>query len=106
DQVRRQTIEDRKAKFEAINTFVTSAGGWIISIPGAAEITIECTESSDLPQKLRDAGYKPEEIGRGTRLIPNATEEIIYKGEGEKRQTIRRLSHAGFVPVVRYAFTT
>jgi hypothetical protein len=37
-----RTVETRKEKFATLNTFVSDRQGWITSLPGAPEITIEC----------------------------------------------------------------
>jgi hypothetical protein len=105
---RQKRIDDRKEKFEALNIFVTRHGGWVTSVPGAMDVTIEVPETSELPGKLRDLGYLPVEIGRRERMVPNATTEEFYSSaiiDGERVNVkSRTVAHAGFVPVVMYAF--
>jgi hypothetical protein len=110
---RRQKIETRKARFETLNKFVTQHGGWVTSVPGGIDITIECTETSDLPEKLGDLGYELREVGRRERMAPNAVvEEFISNSRGEMepittpstRPISRRVAHAGLIRVVIYDF--
>jgi hypothetical protein len=101
---RRPTLEDRKAKFAAINEFVISAGGWLVSIPGEREVRLECLETSDLPQKLRDAGYELREDGEGQRIVPHAITERFTRGEST-RPVVHRVTHAGLCKVLKFSFT-
>ncbi|WP_315775099.1 MULTISPECIES: hypothetical protein [unclassified Bradyrhizobium] len=98
---KRKAIQSRKEKFEALNTFVTEDGGWVVSIPGEPLVTIECTERSNLPEKLRDLGYELHEVDRRERMISNATTKEFATSCHRK---IRTLSHAGLVPVIAYSF--
>jgi hypothetical protein len=41
-------VQNRKARFTALNEFVRSRNGWITSVPGDVEITIECLPGSAL----------------------------------------------------------
>ena len=96
---RAMSLEERKERFARMNDFVTSLGGWVTSLPGDPEVTMECRESSDLPGKLRDAGYELHPEGRGQRLAPDGLVEEFMSG-----RVLQRRAHAGIVPVERYWF--
>jgi hypothetical protein len=36
-------VKDRKARFEALNEFVRARNGWVTSVPGNIDVTIECS---------------------------------------------------------------
>jgi hypothetical protein len=61
--------KDLKEQFEAVNKFVCSRGGWVTSIPGAPEVTMECLPGSSLPDELRRQGYTVKENGEGERIM-------------------------------------
>jgi hypothetical protein len=96
---RRQKIETRKEQFERVTKFVTQNSGWVVSVPGALDITVECAETSDLHEKLGDLGYELREVGRRERIAPNAVvEEFVSFGKKKTR------NHAGLLPVIIYEF--
>jgi hypothetical protein len=95
---RRQKIETLKEQFDRVTKFVTSHGGWVVSVPGALDITIECAEGSDLPEKLAHLGYELREVGRRERMAPNAVlEEFVSFGKTRTR------SYAGLLPVIIFS---
>jgi hypothetical protein len=58
-------IKRRRERFDELNAFVTSGGGWLISTPGNRDVVVECLPESRLPNLLADRGYvlKPEQDG-------------------------------------------
>jgi hypothetical protein len=72
-------VKNRKELFAEVNEFVRSRNGWITSIPGAEEVTMECLPGSTLPADMcRRFGYILKPDGEGTRIIPHAiTEDVI-----------------------------
>src|SRR5438046_3055012 len=71
----RLKLEERKRLFAGINRFVTERGGWLTSIPGAVEVTMECLPDSSLPDELRKLGYDVEPAGEGERILHSAIVE-------------------------------
>jgi hypothetical protein len=54
---RSSEIDERKRRFDELNAFVRARGGWLTSVPGAHEVTVECLPGSRLPDDLRTLGY-------------------------------------------------
>lgn len=107
-------LPDLKAKFAGLNAFVTARHGWLTSVPGAAEVTMECLPGSTLPDDLRWLGYKLTEIGETERILATAIIESFAAGAdgaleplttGSTRPVALTVTHAGIVKVQRYAFT-
>jgi hypothetical protein len=73
----KQQVMDRKVLFEGINKFVRAKGGWLTSVPGAPEVTMECLPGSTLPDELRKLGYTVEADGQGERILPMAITERL-----------------------------
>jgi hypothetical protein len=107
-------IEDRKIRFDKLNAFVRSRNnGWIISVQGKAEVTVECLENSTLPDELRGAGYTLTEIEGGERIIPGSIVERLELSssgafmpatEGSTKPVYLR-SHSGICKTRRYSFS-
>ena len=95
-------IADRKARFAALNAFVTKRNGWLTSIPGALDVTMETLPDSGLPDELRELGYDLREDGTSERILAFGITEHIPVTEGST--ATRRVQHAGIVKVRRYAF--
>jgi hypothetical protein len=106
-------IEDRMERFDKLNAFVRSRNGWIISIAGKAEVTIECLPGSLLPDELRDAGYQLTEIDGGERIIAGSiVERLTLSSSGAyepategSTKPVHLRSHSGICKTVRYSFT-
>jgi hypothetical protein len=62
-------VDDRKERFAKIVAFVAANRGFVTSIPGAPEVTIEVLPQSPIPAKLTETGYNVREIGIGQRII-------------------------------------
>jgi hypothetical protein len=94
-------VDSRKAQFDRLNAIVIAGGGWITSIPGAIEVSVEVLPGSGLPDELRQLGYELEPDGEGQRILPAAiTEGVITEGS-----TVPvRVTHPGIVKVERYSF--
>ncbi|MDN5003890.1 hypothetical protein ACFQZO_23930 [Bradyrhizobium sp. GCM10027634] len=106
-----QQTRDRKERFKELNDFVMAKGGWITSIPGAAEVTMECLPGSTLPHSLQGLGYDVVEIGEGVRILTNAIVEhfVVVVGAalepltaGSTRPVALTVTHAGVAKVRRY----
>jgi hypothetical protein len=95
-------VTSRKDRFEALNSFVRARHGWLTSIPGAREVTMECLPESTLPAKLSALGYELEATGEGERILPTALTEMVVT---EGSTVARPVTHAGIVTVRRFAFS-
>jgi hypothetical protein len=109
----KQEVETRKERFATLNVFVSERHGWLTSIPGAPEVTLECLPESAVPDELCRLGYDVRPAGQGQRLLAaaiterfttNAKGEFEPLTEGSSRQTASTVTHAGFVEVRRYSF--
>jgi hypothetical protein len=106
-------IADRKERFAALNAFVTKRNGWLTSIPGAADMAMECLPGSTLPVALRNLGYDVEPTGEGERILPAAIIVKFAAGPdgalqpltmGSTRSVSLTMTHAGICRVQRYTF--
>jgi hypothetical protein len=106
-------IDERKSRFEGLNEFVQSRGGWTTSVPGAAEVTVECLPDSALPDDLRGLGYDVIAAGDGERILPHriverfvrrADSELEPLTAGSTKPVAEVRTHAGIVRVKRYGF--
>ncbi len=80
---RNRDLDDRKTRFAKLNEFVRERNGWITSIPGACDVTMECMPRSTLPDALRKLGYDVVQTGEGERIIPAAfTERLMQWDDG------------------------
>jgi hypothetical protein len=104
-------VKDRKARFVELNEFVRSMNGWLRSVPGDVEITIDCLPSSPLPEKLRKMGYTVTETGQAQRILSHAVVDRYVIGAGGElelatagstRPISSTVSHAGIVTVTIY----
>jgi hypothetical protein len=96
-----------------MNDFVRSRNGWVTSIPGAIDVTMECQPGSSLPDDLRASGYEVTATGEGERILPTAIVEKFVTGadgtlvaltEGSTRPVTSTVTHAGIIRVQRFAF--
>jgi hypothetical protein len=106
-------IDTIKEKFAALNDFVTARHGWLTSIPGDPEVTMECLPGSSLPDDLRGLGHQVREAGDGERILPAAIVERFTRrtdGElepltvGSTKPVAETRTHAGIIKVKRYSF--
>jgi hypothetical protein len=97
----------------ALNDFVTSRHGWITSIPGDTEVTMECLPGSTLPDDLRGLGHQVHEAGEGERILAAAiVERFTRRAGGELEPLVEGATepiaetrrHAGIAKVIRYTF--
>jgi hypothetical protein len=107
------TVADRKDRFSGLNQFVTERHGWLVSIPGAIEIRMQCLVGSDLPQEIAGLGYKPEMTGSAERILHHAIVEKLTIGadgtlvpmtEGSTQRPAEVRRHAGLVEVEEWTF--
>jgi hypothetical protein len=106
-------VKDRKARFEALNTYITNRNGFIISEPGRAEIRIECLPGSALPGDLAALGYQLQQEEDGERILVGAIVEKFVAGAdgglepltaGSTRPIAEIRRHAGICKTERYTF--
>jgi hypothetical protein len=92
---------------------VTSRHGWITSIPGDTELTMDCLPGSTLPDDLRGFGHQISEAGEGERILATAIiEQFTLTADGEFEPLVEgstlpiaeTRTHAGICRVKRYAF--
>jgi hypothetical protein len=104
-------VETRLEQFRRVNAFVMARGGWVTSLPGAAEVRIECLPGSIVPSDLRAIGYDLCDDGEGERILPsaivqrftcNAAGEFEPMAGGSTRPVALTQRHAGICKVVRY----
>ena len=116
DQDRRQTVEGRKEVFASLNRLVTDrpAPGWLTSIPGNREITMQCLVDSDLPDELAKGGYDDIEMtGTAERILPSAIietfvrigDDLVPLTPGSSRPIAATRSHAGLTVVEEWRFS-
>jgi|EndMetStandDraft_4_1072995.scaffolds.fasta_scaffold938508_2 hypothetical protein len=46
-------VASRKEVFDGVNKFISARGGWITSVPGAVDVTIEVMPGSSIPAEPR-----------------------------------------------------
>jgi hypothetical protein len=106
-------IDERKNRFEGLNEFIQARGAWVTSLPGAAEVTLECLPDSRVPDELRKLGYDVREIGVGERILPHQiVERFVRRADGElepltegsTKPIAETRTHAGVAKVKQYAF--
>lgn len=106
-------VNSRKTCFAKLNEIVTARGGWIVSVPSATEVV---APNSTLPDDLIAIGYNvvPADPPEGQRILANAiTQKLTLSScgvfealtEGSTKPVAEIRSHAGIVPVWRFAFT-
>jgi hypothetical protein len=123
---RSEVIADRKERFAALNKYVTARHGWLTSVPGERDVTMECLPESTLPDELRAGAefmlgdekvrlppYKVIADGEGQRILPHAIVQHFVAGAdgemvpltaGSTRPVASTVTHAGICKVTRYAF--
>jgi hypothetical protein len=105
-----QELARRKAFFAQINRFATYKGGWLVSLPGANPIRLECESSSDLPRDLEALGYRLKKVDQRKRLVPSGTTESLtltssgafQAAQGSTKPIATTVGHAGDVVVDAY----
>jgi hypothetical protein len=76
--------DEAKAKFAALNEFIHARGGWVTSVPGAIEVTVECLPNSALQDDLRALGHDVREMGDGERILAHRiVERFTRRADGE-----------------------
>jgi hypothetical protein len=109
-----ERVKTLKEKFEVMNKFVRSRHGWITSIPGDVDVTLETLPDSTLPAELEALGYRLAYAGEGERIIPERIIERFIRGPGGELAPLMAGStapvaetrtHAGIVKTERFSFT-
>jgi hypothetical protein len=98
-------VKERKSRFEALNDFVRSRNGWITSVAGTIDVTMECLPGSSSPDELRASGYEVTATGEGERILPTAIVEFVTGAdgtlvaltEGSTRPVTSTVTHAGII---------
>ena len=100
-----EVIPSRKELFAALNKFVTERGGWLTSIPGAVDVTMECLPGSSLPDVLRKFGRgRAHPTERDCRTLRCRCRRRDGATRGSSRAVALTVTHAGICKVTRYAF--
>jgi hypothetical protein len=89
---KKDTLQERKARFQGLNAFAQKHGGWIASIPGDRFVDFQCLPGSQLPDQFRALGYKVESDGTGQRILHSA---IVERFARYAFETPSRVSAAG-----------
>jgi hypothetical protein len=113
EQDAKARVRDRKKRFARLNEFVTMGNGWITSIPGRDEVTVEVLEGSTLPDELREIGYRVEPDGSGERILARSIvekfarvgDELVPMTAGSTLPLAEVRTHAGIVRTQRYSFS-
>ncbi|WP_315737968.1 hypothetical protein [Bradyrhizobium sp. SZCCHNR1093] len=107
--------KSRLERFAALNRWVTARGGWIVSLPGADPVVIECLPGSFLMDELTEAGYELTPAGEGERIIPGQIVQrlgLALNGAfepllGDSTQPAAlTVTHAGIARVLRFNLGT
>lgn len=102
----------RAARFAELSRFVTERDGWIVSLPGSTDVTVECLPGSALPEQLRDLGHDVAHIGDGERILHSAIKQQFANGPdgeleplvaGSTQPVALTVMHAGICRVKQYA---
>jgi hypothetical protein len=124
---RNATVDERKAMFADINTYVNARSGWTTSIPGDVEVRFECLADSPLQDELRSGAafkqagrtvrlpkYDVVADGETSRILPHAiVERFSRRADGtlglltadSTAAVAETRTHAGIAKVLRYSFT-
>jgi hypothetical protein len=111
---RRLALDDRKDKFEELNTLAHACGdAWLISVPGDFEIIVECLPDSTMPDRLRRLDYQLRDEGTGERILAHAIKTPMTLNadgtmspltEGSTQAVTIKVTHAGIVRTERWSF--
>jgi len=91
--------------------FVQARGGWVVSVPGAADLRFEALPGSPLPGQLIALGYIVIKIGESERILPHAVQQrfeiaadgtLIAPTEGSSKPVSVQVTHAGIATVEEY----
>jgi hypothetical protein len=82
-----KVVEDKAKKradwFMGFNHEATKVGAWIISSPGAAEVTIEALPGNDWIEELKERGFPIKWLETGSRVVPYAySEPMMQNADG------------------------
>jgi hypothetical protein len=55
-------------RFQQMNSWIMRRGAWVVSLPGADVVTIDCLPASSVPDELREAGYILQKLESGQRI--------------------------------------
>ena len=82
-----KVVEDKAKRradwFMGFNHEAMKVGAWIISSPGAAEVTIETLPGNDWVDELKARGFPIRWLEYGTRVVPYAyCEAMVQNADG------------------------
>ena len=106
----KNTLAERKRKFESINQEIRRAGGWVTSVCGDRFIDFEVLPGNPLPAQIR---FQVEPNGYGERILPHSVVEYFTKNadgtlslltEGSTRPVSSRVTQAGIARVAKFFF--
>ncbi len=108
-----KVVTSRHERFDKLNRYVREYGGWLVSVPGAADVEMQCLPHSDLPELLGDAGYALKLEGETERILPGQVIEqfgygpgggLVLLPPGSTVKVVETRHHAGICKVLRYKF--
>lgn len=101
----RPSVESRRRRFDGIVEFLSGrTDGWLISVRGAPQATIEVLPDSDIPEILEANGLRLHEVpGPHRRMVPHATTEILI--DPVTKRESRRVTHAGLITTRQFSFS-
>lgn len=106
-------LAERKERFAGLNNFIMAHGGWVTSLPGDKEVTVETLPGSALPDTLTKLGYKLMPEPDGQRILANAIMQkfthdgdgaLVAMTEGSTKKPASVVTHAGIVRTMRHSF--
>ncbi|MGJ4973450.1 hypothetical protein ACQR1N_33070, partial [Bradyrhizobium sp. HKCCYLRH1073] len=105
--------KSRLERFADLNRWVTARGGWIVSLPGADPVIVECLPGSFLVDALTEAGHEVSPAGEGERIIPGQIVQRFVRASdgafepltlGSTKTMAMTVTNAGVTRVMRYNF--
>lgn len=108
-----EKLVEHKREFAVLNRWITTRGGWIVSIPGDLSVRIEVLEGSSVPEELREEGYVLTSLGESERILHTAVEQKFVRAPdgtfvpvtpGSSGPVALVTQQAGLVTVLRFGF--
>jgi hypothetical protein len=94
-----------------LNEFVTSRGGWFVSVPGDRDMRLQVLRGSGLPEQLAEMGYIVERTGESQHILPHAIRQkfevsssgaLIPATEGSTKSVSVVVTNAGIAVVEQF----
>ena len=89
----------------------SARGGWLTSVPGAHEISVDALVGSALPEQLAALGYDVVKTGTSERILAHAVAQkfetsssraLIPATEGSTKAVTVTVTNAGIATVEQY----